>query len=305
MDTPWEAGRLDTPKGRQRLLFGQMHEDAEIERAAFEGKGRLFCIASAGATALELAAQHEVVACDINPVQLAYAQRRATGAPAMIGDAERAMNLARRFMPLIGWRQETVQTFLTFSDISEQMIFWREHLDTLRLRAGLDVLLSRTLLRTLYASQFLSFLPPQFDTIIRKRLETGFSPMPTPRIHMRGHSCSENPAKTLRRLRESLSLYWEMRPPFWSPALPVRLTASHFQTSWMEQNCRTGPGLRGRCDEPPQTMLSLYCEALRSLLQSFAAITPNAIAPCCGVLSTSAQPVAFDYHDRPLLRADR
>lgn len=175
MDTPWEAGRLDTPNGQQRLLFGQMHEDVEIERAAFQGKHRVFCIASAGNTALELAEQYEVVACDINPVQLAYAQRRAIGGAAMIGDAERAMNLARRFMPLIGWRQEIVQAFLKFSDISEQMIFWREHLDTLRLRAGLDVLLSRTLLRTQFASQFLSFLPPQFGTIIRKRLERGFS----------------------------------------------------------------------------------------------------------------------------------
>lgn len=174
MDTPWEAGRLDTPKGRQRLLFGQMHEDAEIERAAFGGKGRLFCIASAGNTALELAEQHEVVACDINPVQLAYAERRATGAPRMIGDAERAMNLARRFMPLIGWRQEIVRAFLECSDISEQMIFWREHLDTLRFRAGLEVLLSRTLLRAVYAPQFVSFLSPRFGTILRKRLERGF-----------------------------------------------------------------------------------------------------------------------------------
>ena len=59
-----------------------MYEDAEIERVAFHGKGRVFSIASAGATALRLADQHEVVACDINPAQLAYAERRAAGATA-------------------------------------------------------------------------------------------------------------------------------------------------------------------------------------------------------------------------------
>lgn len=199
MDTPWEAGRLDTSKGRQRLLFGQMYEDAEIERAAFEGKGRLFCIASAGATAHELAEQHEVVACDINPVQLAYAERRATGASAMIGDAERAMNFARRLMPLIGWRRETVRAFLAFSDLSEQMTFWREHLDTPRFRTGLDVLLSRTLLRTLYAPQFLSFMPPRFGTIFRERLERGLST----------HANAANPYARVLLLGES----GEDRPP--------------------------------------------------------------------------------------------
>ena len=90
--------------GPQRLLFGHMYEDAEIERAAFQGKGRVFCIASAGATALTLADQHEVVACDINPAQLAYAERRAAGGPPETGDAERAMSFARAFMPLVGWR---------------------------------------------------------------------------------------------------------------------------------------------------------------------------------------------------------
>ena len=76
-DTAWQTGRLGASRGPQRLLFGQMYEDAEIERVAFRGKSRVFSIASAGATALRLADQHEVVACDINPAQLAYAERRA------------------------------------------------------------------------------------------------------------------------------------------------------------------------------------------------------------------------------------
>lgn len=94
-ETPWSAGRLDLVPGPHRLLFGRMYEDAEIEREAFVGRHRVFCIASAGNTALRLADEHEVTACDINPAQLAYAERRLRGAAAETGDAERAMNLAR------------------------------------------------------------------------------------------------------------------------------------------------------------------------------------------------------------------
>jgi S-adenosylmethionine:diacylglycerol 3-amino-3-carboxypropyl transferase len=155
-----------------------MHEDAEIERAAFQGKRRVFCIASAGDTALFLADQHEVVACDINPTQLAYAQRRAKGGPAETGDAERAMNFVRPFMPLVGWRQKIVRDFLGLSDVVEQMAFWRKYLDTWRFRAGLDIVMSRPILRAVYSSQFLSFLPSKFGAVLRKRLERGFARHP-------------------------------------------------------------------------------------------------------------------------------
>jgi hypothetical protein len=152
-----------------------MYEDAEIERAAFQGKGRVFCIASAGATALALADQHEVIACDINPTQLAYAERRARGGPTETGDAERAMNFARAFMPLVGWRAKVVRTFLALSNLSEQMAFWKKHLDTRRFRAGFDTLMSRAVLRSVYAPHFLSFLPSRFGSVLRKRLERGFA----------------------------------------------------------------------------------------------------------------------------------
>jgi S-adenosylmethionine:diacylglycerol 3-amino-3-carboxypropyl transferase len=173
--TPWESGTLSSRKGAHRLLFGQMHEDAEIEREAFAGKSRVFCIASAGNTAFALAAEHEVVACDINPVQLAYAERRAKGHPLMTGDAERAMSFARTFTPLIGWSHEDLRAFLSLSHTVEQIAFWRDHLDTLRFRAALDVLLSRSVLRTLYAPELLSILPPKFGAVLRSRLERGFA----------------------------------------------------------------------------------------------------------------------------------
>ena len=175
LDTAWHAGRLDASGGRSRLLFGNTYEDTGIELAAFEGKRRVFCIAAAGTTALRLSNEHEVVACDINPTQLAYAERRAAGGPPETGDAERALNVARAFMPLIGWRASVVRDFLALSDASEQMHFWKTRLDTRRFRLGFDTLLSPPLLRAMYARSFLSFLPARFGAAVRKRLEQGFS----------------------------------------------------------------------------------------------------------------------------------
>ena len=174
-ETPWRAGRLDAARGPQRLLFGQMYEDAEIERQALQGRGRVFCIASSGDTAMFLSQEHEVVACDINRVQLAYAERHARGAPRETGDADRAMGFLRFFAPLTGWRKRQLEAFLSLSDPAEQLRFWRTHLDTLRFRAGFNVILSRLMLRAMYSSQFLSALPPRFGGIMRQRLETGIA----------------------------------------------------------------------------------------------------------------------------------
>jgi S-adenosylmethionine:diacylglycerol 3-amino-3-carboxypropyl transferase len=177
-ETAWRAGRFHSSRGLHRLLFGRMYEDVEIEQAVFQGKGRVFCIASAGDTAIRLAESHEVIACDINPVQLAYAQGRAAGAPSETGDAERAMNFARTFMPLAGWRKGQILSFLVLCDVAQQMTFWDDHLNTRRFRAAFDALMSPIILRAVYASQFLAVLPPKFGSVLRKRLERTFARHP-------------------------------------------------------------------------------------------------------------------------------
>jgi len=195
-ETAWRAGRLGCSKGPHRLLFGLMYEDPEIELTAFQGKSSVFCIASAGTIAFRLAHQRQVIACDINPAQLAYAERRASGYPTETGDAEQIMNFMRAFMPLVGWRERVVRAFLALSDTREQIAFWRIHLNTRRFRTGFDLAMSRVVARSVYANRFLSVLPSQFGPVLRKRLERGFSlhqnaVNPFARALLLGESCEE------------------------------------------------------------------------------------------------------------------
>ncbi len=175
LGTAWETGNLKGKGSGHRLVFGQMHEDAEVERRAFDGGGRVFCIASAGDTALNLAASHEVVACDLNPVQLQYAQARCNGAMPRRGDAERAMDMARQMAPLVGWSRKQLEKFLQMTDVEEQATFWRVHLHTPVFRACFDLLLSRPAMRLIYDRKFLACLPPHLGEVMRARLERGFA----------------------------------------------------------------------------------------------------------------------------------
>ncbi len=176
--TPWEAGRFDQRGGPRKVLFGQMYEDAAIERTAFAPGARVFCIASAGDMAMALSAAHEVTAIDINPVQLDYARARLGGAPAITGSAERLVGLGRGAMALFGWRRAALEQFLALDDLTAQREFWRLHLDTRGFRLATDLLLSVSGLKAVYASPFLAMLPAHFGRVMRERLAHCFATFP-------------------------------------------------------------------------------------------------------------------------------
>ena len=176
--TVWQSGRLDARNRRPRLLFGRVYEDNAIEQAAFAPGGRIFCIASGGCTALSLAGEREVVACDINPVQIEYVKRRMAGALPELGTADHVMTFLRRLMPIAGWTRNKLNAFLELGDPNEQESYFRAKLDTGRFRAGLALLLSPLWLRGIYSSALLSSLPPRFGTVLRKRMERCFAAHP-------------------------------------------------------------------------------------------------------------------------------
>jgi S-adenosylmethionine:diacylglycerol 3-amino-3-carboxypropyl transferase len=173
--TAWRNGRFCAARGARKLLFGCVYEDAAIELRVFQPGGRIFCIASAGCTAITLATHHTVVAVDINPVQVAYVQQRLAGAHAQRGSAERILAFARSLAPLAGWHRRTMGTFLDLDDPKEQILYWRRHLDTRRFRAAFSFLFSRLVLRSLYSAAFLNGLPPNFGTVLRTRMERCFA----------------------------------------------------------------------------------------------------------------------------------
>jgi S-adenosylmethionine:diacylglycerol 3-amino-3-carboxypropyl transferase len=173
--TAWEHGRFDARAGPQKLLFGRMHEDATIELAAFRPGGRVFCIASAGCTAMKLTADHEVVAVDTNPVQLAYVERRIHGGPIQRGSAERLLAFARALAPLLGSKRSRLRAFAELSDPAEQIAYWRRYFDTRRFRVALGILFSLPTLRLIYSASLLESLPAHFGTIIRRRMECCFA----------------------------------------------------------------------------------------------------------------------------------
>jgi S-adenosylmethionine:diacylglycerol 3-amino-3-carboxypropyl transferase len=159
-----------------------MYEDAAIELRVFQPGGRIFCIASAGCTAMKLAAHHTVTAVDINPVQVAYVQERlARPDHVQRGSAERILAFTRTLGPLAGWDRRRVRGFLDLDDPKQQILYWRRHLDTRRFRAAFSFLFSRPVLRSVYYAAFLNGLPHNFGTVLRTRMERCFALHPNRR----------------------------------------------------------------------------------------------------------------------------
>jgi len=219
--TVWERGRFDGRVGPSEVLFGRMYEDASIELDTFRPGSRVFCIASAGCTAMKLAPHHEVVAVDINPVQLAYANRRFDGDLGFRGKAERVMDFARFFGPLAGWWPLRVRAFLGLDDPIEQMEYWQRQLNTWRFRTAVDALFSVTTLRSVYAPRFLDFLPKRLGAVMRGRMERCFGRHPNrsnpyARSLLLGELSSDPPppeAKHIRLVHADAASFLESEPP--------------------------------------------------------------------------------------------
>jgi hypothetical protein len=174
--TAWRGGRLDRKAGPPELLFGHMYEDSGVELVAFRPGGRVFCIASAGCTAFDLAARgDDVTAVDVNPAQVEYVRGRTRGEPPQAGQVDRRLARARRFAPAIGWRRDALEHFCALTDCDAQLEFWRRRLDTRGLRVALAAMFSPLHLRRAYAAPFVAVLPERFDRTIRLRLERGFA----------------------------------------------------------------------------------------------------------------------------------
>lgn len=177
--TPWVVLPVRSVGRVSGLVFGSMYEDPEIELDVFPRQGRVFCIASAGDTALTLAAHgFDVTAVDINPAQLSYVRERMAGGGRREGRVDRLMSRLRRLLPLLGCRRNTIERFLSLDDPCAQTEFWCAHLLSRRLQIAARILLSRTILGCAYRRAFLRNLPARLDQLILNRLERGFGTHP-------------------------------------------------------------------------------------------------------------------------------
>jgi S-adenosylmethionine:diacylglycerol 3-amino-3-carboxypropyl transferase len=156
-----------------------MYEDSAVELTAFAPGSRVFCIASAGCSAFDLAARgDDVTAVDINPAQVEYARRRLAGERPERGTVDRQLDRLRRLAPVLGWRRSVLERFCSLEQPDVQLEFWRRNLDTRRFRLALVAAFSPKRLRRVYALPFVAVLPPRFDRILRHRLERGFGRHP-------------------------------------------------------------------------------------------------------------------------------
>jgi uncharacterized protein DUF3419 len=177
--TAWRRGRLDRRAGPPELLFGRMYEDSAVELDAFAPGGRVFCIASAGCTAFDLATRgDDVTAVDINPAQVDYVRGRLRGEPPHRGKVDRGLGRVRRLAPALGWSRDALEHFCGLAEPDEQLDFWRRRLDTRRLRIALAAAFSPVRLRRVYPAPFIAVLPQRFDRALRLRLERGFARHP-------------------------------------------------------------------------------------------------------------------------------
>jgi S-adenosylmethionine:diacylglycerol 3-amino-3-carboxypropyl transferase len=177
--TAWRSGRFDERQRHAQLLFGQMWEDAAIECELFSPCENVFTIASAGCTALALARHGcRVTACDINPRQVDYVERRSELGPIERGRAEKLLTIFRMAATCVGLTPRIRREFASLDNLTQQTEFWKKRFDCPRVRRLLRWLLHPRLLRSTYAPKFIQSLPHDFSEVLWKRLTRGFSTHP-------------------------------------------------------------------------------------------------------------------------------
>jgi hypothetical protein len=245
--TAWESGRFRAARaGSRKLLFGCMYEDAEIELRAFQLDGRIFCIASAGCTAMKLATRHTVVAVDINPAQVVYVQKRLGGAAVQRGSAEHLQAIVRTLGPLAGWHRRRVRAFLELDHPEQQILYWRRHLDTSRFRAAFSFLFSRVVLR------FSMFCRRISEAYCALEWSGASRCTPTAGIRSLMHYFSERCALHQSFLDARLKCNAPMRPIFSNASQPGASLGFLFQIFSMEQIWHTRNDYSLRCNMLPR-----------------------------------------------------
>ena len=285
--TVWERGRLDARVGPRQVLFGRMYEDPSIELGAFRPGSRVFCIASAGCTAMKLAPHHEVVAVDINPVQLAYAERRFDGDPGVRGRAERIMDFMRFFGPLAGWWPSRVRSFLDLDDPAEQMDYWQRELNTWRFRTSIDAFFSVTALRSVYAPRFLDFLPKRLGSVMRGRMERCFERHPNrTNLYARSLLLGELSSEPPPRRQKTFGSCTRMPPTSSRTKRPRASTGSRSRTFWTEPTTPTNKDSVRPSNAQRHRMQSRCSAASAMRTPARQRTMPPMIAPCSGVASS-------------------
>ena len=174
--TVWRYTPIRGSTAPSQLLFGRMHEDWSLESCLFPPGGRVLCIASAGCTALALAARgRRVDAVDINPAQVEYVKDRLRGAPLQDGAIDRLCRRARAALSWCGPDVCEIRNFLMMEDPEQQVRLWTDTFDKGLRKVLMHFALHPLILRTIYRSQFVRALPSGFCRILRGRFQRGFA----------------------------------------------------------------------------------------------------------------------------------
>ena len=195
--------------------------------------------------------EHDVVACDINPIQLAYAERRAAGGPVEIGDAERAMHLMRVLHAAGGLASAAgsrVPRALRWRRAAGVLEAASRHAAFPHRSRCADV--ARHAARV-YAPPLLSALPARFGGVLRSGWNAGSPGIPTSRIRTRRRCCSgaknqplPEPVRTIRFVAGDAASWLESAPASSFDAFTLSNILDGAEPGHTANGCRARCGTR-------------------------------------------------------------